>query len=126
MISLCSLWHLWLLVFFFCQPFFCLQPCLFFLKENEIDPAVERLQASQVVEAENEIARSGVAVGVSNEELPFDLAPSRFAAGELIRPLQVEFRAAAPGKSCGEIARQCIRRGEIDYTLLSHLQSIVV
>ena len=59
------------------------------LKENEIDPAVERLQTSQVVEAEQEIARSRVAIGVPNEELPFDLLPSRLAVGELIGPLQI-------------------------------------
>src|SRR5215813_7010113 len=95
-------------------PAIFLSALLILLKENEIDPAVEGFQAGQVVEAENEIARSGVAVGVSNEELPFDLSPSRFAAGELIRPLHVEFRAAAPGNSSGEIARQRIRRDHID------------
>src|SRR5262249_53569605 len=83
-------------------------------KENEVDPAVESLQTGKVVEAENEIARSRVAVGVSNEELTFDLSPSRFTVCELIRPLHVEFRAAAPGNSSGEIARQRVRRDHLD------------
>src|SRR5262249_32539525 len=65
---------------YFSVPYFSvrhfLSALLILLKENEIDSAVERLQASQVVEAENEITRSRVAVGVSNEELPFDLSPS--------------------------------------------------
>ena len=84
------------------------------LEEDEVDPAVERLQAGQIVEAEREIARSGVAVGVSNEELPLDFPPARFAAGELIRPLQIEFRVATPGNSSVEIARQRIRRSHVD------------
>src|SRR5215471_18342130 len=84
------------------------------LKENEIDPAVERLQAGQTVESEYQIERPGVAIGVSNEELPFDFPPGCFAVGELICPLGVEFDAAVPVESSGQIACERVRRGHIE------------